>query len=970
MRTAQPNARDEALPRRPRLFACACAVAAILTPCLAAAYPIPSLVHWQRKISALSGGLQGPLHEADFFGFASARIDDIDGDGNGELAIGAPLDDDGGTDRGAVWILFLYPDGTVRDERKISDVAGGFTGVLDDNDHFGNSVTALGDLDGDGVGDIAVGAPNDDDHKSGVDPDDPSTVDDGAIWVLFLNANGAVKSHQKISMSQGGLPNPEPNTFHSETGYALAALRHPMTGNLISLAVGAAGDDDGGPFDRGAVWTFTLNTNGTVNTAAKISATYGGFTGELDPFDRFGAAVAWVGDADANGTPDLAVGAPTDDDGINDHGAIWILFRNADGSVKSHQKISATEGGYVVSPSFDALLGWSLASLGDNDGNGIDEILAGVPEADTTVLNGGALRILDLAPSGAVAAQQTIGDAASGFAQTLAEDDRFGSAVTRVGDIDGDGNVDLAGGASYDDGNGSDRGAIWILFLDASGAVDRYGKISDTKGRFFGLLDDGDRFGTSVTSLGDLDDDGVPDVAVGAPWDDDGGTDRGAVWVLFLNDDGTVKSHRKISDTKGFFAGTLRDGEWFGYSVAGLGDLDGDGVEDLAVGAVNDFDGGSGNRGAVWILFLRADGRVKSHQKISVTSGGFTGAVDQADDFGRSVVTLGDLDGDTIPDIAVGASRDDDGGTDRGAVWILFLSRDGTVHAYQKISDTEGSFSGILDDGDGFGWAVGALGDVDADDVEDLSVGAPYDDDGGIDRGAIWIVRLRANGRVKAQQKISATRGGFEGLLDDGDSFGLATAGLGDRADDGRIRVAAGAPHDDDYGYNRGACWLVALEPTGMVASYDKISAASGIGSPLRPWDYFGSSIAVLDDLDGNGFRDLAVGAIRDDDGGASPQADVGAIWILGLGEATTTTALVTTTSTMPGAMCGDANDDGLIAATDALIALNAAVGTTACESCVCDADASGAITAADALRLLRAAVGEPVPLACPPCGS
>ena len=85
-----------------------------------------------------------------------------------------------------------------------------------------------------------------------------------------------------------------------------------------------------------------------------------------------------------------------------------------------------------------------------------------------------------------------------------------------------------------------------------------YQKISDTQGGFAGGLDDGDSFGT-VTSLGDLDGDGVGDLAVGAHQDDDGGLGRGAVWILFLNSDGTVKSHQKISDTEGGFAGGLDD---------------------------------------------------------------------------------------------------------------------------------------------------------------------------------------------------------------------------------------------------------------------------------------------------------------------------------------------------------------------------------------------------------------------------
>ncbi len=150
------------------------------------------------------------------------------------------------------------------------------------------------------------------------------------------------------------------------------------------------------------------------------------------------------------------------------------------------------------------------------------------------------------------------------------------------------------------------------------------------------------------------------------------GADRGAVWVLFLNNNGTVKSHQKISDTEGGFTGMLDDGDSFGSSVASLGDLDGDGVGDVAVGVTLDDDGGT-SRGAVWILFLNTDGTVKSHQKISDTEGGFTGILDNLDSFGQSVASLGDLDGDGVGDLAVGAARDDDGGFDRGAVWVLSL---------------------------------------------------------------------------------------------------------------------------------------------------------------------------------------------------------------------------------------------------------------------------------------------------------
>ncbi|MCH7522255.1 MAG: FG-GAP repeat protein, partial [Chloroflexi bacterium] len=128
-------------------------------------------------------------------------------------------------------------------------------------------------------------------------------------------------------------------------------------------------------------------------------------------------------------------------------------------------------------------------------------------------------------------------------------------------------------------------------------------KISDTQGGFNGTLSNSDLFGSGVADVGDLDSDGVTDLAVGAWMDNDGGSNRGAIWILFLNTDGTVKSEQKISDTQGGFGGTLDNGDQFGTSVANIGDLDGDGGTDLVVGAIGDDDGND-VAGAVWILFL------------------------------------------------------------------------------------------------------------------------------------------------------------------------------------------------------------------------------------------------------------------------------------------------------------------------------------------------------------------------------
>jgi hypothetical protein len=439
---------------------------------------------------------------------------------------------------------------------------------------------------------------------------------------------------------------------------------------------------------------------GECKSHQKISDTEGNFVGVLGTEDGFGSRVEWLGDLGAGApTPNaLAVSAPLDDDGCpGDCGAVWILFLNPDGSVNNHQKISNTQGNFPGSLAFFDLFGMGLAWLGD--------------------LGAGA-------PTPRALAVGAFGD---------------GSPVIEH------------------------RGAVWILFLNSDGTVNAAQKISNGSGGLPpGTLDPVDDFGVAAVSLGDIDGDGVGDLAVGAFGDDDGGipeAERGAVYVLFLDTDGTVKSYEKISSTEGGFSGPLDDGDWFGCALGVLGDLDSDGVGELVVGAYGDDDGGAppdANRGAVWILSLDVDTTgpdpavtVKWHQKISDTEGEFEGFMDDRDAFGSSLVALTDADRDGTGDLAVGAFLDGDGGAERGAMWVLFLHVDTTgsdpevtVDWHQKISDTEGNFIGPLDDGDNFGWSATSIGDLDSDGIEDLAVGARYDDDGGFNRGAVWILFL------------------------------------------------------------------------------------------------------------------------------------------------------------------------------------------------------------------------------------
>jgi hypothetical protein len=423
---------------------------------------------------------------------------------------------------------------------------------------------------------------------------------------------------------------------------------------------------------------------------------------------------------------------------------------------------------------------------------------------------------------------QKISDTSGGFTGTLDARDDFGESAVAIGDLDGDAIIDIAVGAENDDDGGPERGAVWILFLNPDGTVKAHQKISATAGGFTGGLADHDEFGQSVACLGDLDGDLVADIAVGAVGDDDGGTDRGAIWILFLRPDGTVKNHQKISAIEGAFNGNLSDDGGFPESMINLEDLDGDGVADLAAGAKFDDDGGA-NRGAVWVLFLNRDGTVKDHHKISSTTEDFRGGLDNNDQLGQSMARLDDLDGDAVQEIAVGAKFDDDGGADRGALWVLFLNRDGSVKAHKKISDTAGGFEGALYNNGGFGESAAALGDFDRDGVPDVAIGIEWDNDGAPECGAIYILLLNSDGSVKAHEKISSITGGFTSVLSDNDQFGQAIVPLGDMNGDGVSDLVVAADGDDDGAIDSGALYVLFL--SNEADAYQQDTGSEGIVS-------------------------------------------------------------------------------------------------------------------------------------------
>ena len=218
-------------------------------------------------------------------------------------------------------------------------------------------------------------------------------------------------------------------------------------------------------------------------------------------------------------------------------------------------------------------------------------------------------------------------------------------------------------------------------------------RIPQNEGVLIAQLESGDRFGRDHDRAGDINGDGIVDLIIGARSDDDGATDAGAAYILFMNADGSVNSHQKISALQGNFTDELVAGSFFGYGVAGIGDYDGDNVPDVAVSAP------AAPVPAIYILHLESDGTVKSMVKN-------TGVV------GQGLSAVGDRNADGRIDLVAA----EPGATGGGLIHLLFFDQSSALLSDDTVSIGEGrgGFGTGLNEGDSFGGRESALlGDLD-----------------------------------------------------------------------------------------------------------------------------------------------------------------------------------------------------------------------------------------------------------------
>ena len=516
--------------------------------------------------------------------------------------------------------------------------------------------------------------------------------------------------------------------------------------------------------------TITVTDENDPINLSSLDGTNGFTLTGIDAGDRSGASVSSAGDVNGDGYDDLIIGAfRADPNGDSYAGETYIVYGGASApgrdGVLDLSRLALDGNGFILT-GIDAgdNSGTSVSSAGDVNGDGYDDLIIGARFADPNgdrdagesyIIYGGASApgtngVLDLSAL----------NGANGFILTgIDAGDNSGWSVSSAGDVNGDGYDDLIIGAWRAD---SFTGETYVVYGGASapgrdGVLD-LSALNGTNGFILTGIDAGDRSGWSVSSAGDVNGDGYDDLIIGAHWADPNGDRSGETYVVYggASAPGTegVLDLGALNGTNGFILTGIDERDYSGVSVSSAGDVNGDGYDDLIIGALGGDPNGNRSGGETYVIYGGASapgtGGRFNLSTLNGTNGFTVTGIDAGDNSGISVSSAGDVNGDGYDDLIIGADRADPNGDSSGETYVVYggASAPGTDGVLDlSILGTNGFILTGIDAGDRSGRSVSSAGDVNGDGYDDLIIGADRaDPNGDSDAGETYIVYGGATG--------------------------------------------------------------------------------------------------------------------------------------------------------------------------------------------------------------------------------